>query len=199
MIAVGIVVALIVGLLGQWPVAPVVGWAAACLVFVTWAWIRVAPMDARRTSDHASREDPSKTTSSTLLLLASVASLAALVFVLAQAQSSSALPKVALAVVGVASLVLSWGLVHTLYTLRYAILYYADSSKPIDFQQKDDPRYLDFAYLAFTIGMTFQVSDTNLQSSVIRVTALRHALVSYLFGAVILAGAVNIVAGLGSG
>ncbi len=59
------------------------------------------------------------------------------------------------------------------------------------------PTYRDFAYLAFTIGMTFQVSDTNLKSSDIRATALRHGLLSYLFGSLILAAAVNIIAGLG--
>jgi uncharacterized membrane protein len=55
---------------------------------------------------------------------------------------------------------------------------------------------VDFAYLAFTIGMTFQVSDTNLTAKPIRRTALRHALISYLFGAVIVALVINIVASL---
>ena len=66
----------------------------------------------------------------------------------------------------------------------------------MDFNQDDPPRYTDFAYLAFTIGMTFQVSDTNLKTSEIRATALRHALLSYLFGSVILAATINLVAGL---
>jgi uncharacterized membrane protein len=91
---------------------------------------------------------------------------------------------------------LSWFLVHTIYTLRYAVLYYADPARPVDFNQKAPPKYTDFAYLSFTVGMTFQVSDTDLQSSAIRVATLKHMLVSYLFGAVILAGVVNVVAGL---
>jgi uncharacterized membrane protein len=60
----------------------------------------------------------------------------------------------------------------------------------------DLPSYRDFAYLAMTIGMTFQVSDTDLKSTAMRATALRHALLSYLFGSLILAAAVNLVAGL---
>ena len=68
----------------------------------------------------------------------------------------------------------------------------------MDFNQAAPPRYVDFAYLAFTIGMTFQVSDTDLQTPAIRATALRHALLSYLFGAVIVATTVNLVAGLGT-
>jgi uncharacterized membrane protein len=66
----------------------------------------------------------------------------------------------------------------------------------VNFNQDEPPDYVDFAYLAFTIGMTFQVSDTDLQESAIRHTALRHALLSYLFGAVIVAGTINLVAGL---
>jgi uncharacterized membrane protein len=65
------------------------------------------------------------------------------------------------------------------------------------FNQAERPDFRDFAYVALTIGMTFQVSDTDLQSSAMRATALRHALLSFLFGAVILAATVNLVAGLG--
>jgi uncharacterized membrane protein len=93
------------------------------------------------------------------------------------------------------SVALSWFLVHTLFTLRYALLYQS-SDGGVDFNQKGSPRYLDFAYLAFTIGMTFQVSDTDIGSSAIRAAALRHALLSYLFGAVILATSVNFIVGL---
>jgi uncharacterized membrane protein len=61
---------------------------------------------------------------------------------------------------------------------------------------KQPPHYVDFAYLAFTVGMTFQVSDTNLHSREIRAAVLKHMLLSYLFGSVILATTVNLVAGL---
>ena len=65
-----------------------------------------------------------------------------------------------------------------------------------DFNQDEPPAYVDFAYLAFTIGMTYQVSDTDLQTRTIRATALRQAMLSYLLGAVILAITINLVAGL---
>ena len=58
------------------------------------------------------------------------------------------------------------------------------------------PDYTDFAYLALTIGMTFQVSDTPLSTRRVRRVALRHALLSYLYGAVIVAIMVNGVGGL---
>jgi uncharacterized membrane protein len=80
--------------------------------------------------------------------------------------------------------------------LRYAQLYYTRPQGGVNFNQETPPRYLDFAYPAFTIGMTFQVSDTDLEKPEIRVAALRHGLLSYLFGAVILAATINLIAGL---
>ena len=87
---------------------------------------------------------------------------------------------------------------HTVYTLQYARLYYSDEPGGIDFNQAAPPRYADFAYLSLTMGMTFQVSDTDLQTSTIRATALRQALLSYLFGVVIVATTINLIASLGS-
>jgi uncharacterized membrane protein len=98
----------------------------------------------------------------------------------------------------VLSVVISWLVVHTLFTLRYALVYYTGNERGVDFNQTAPPRYTDFAYLAFTVGMTFQVSDTTLTTHAIRSTALRHALLSYLFGSLILAATVNLVASLAS-
>jgi uncharacterized membrane protein len=80
--------------------------------------------------------------------------------------------------------------------LRYARSYYGEPAGGISFNEQDPPAYLDFAYFSFTIGMTFQVSDTNITRKAIRHLALHHALLSYLFGAVILATAINIFASL---
>ena len=90
----------------------------------------------------------------------------------------------------------SWLTVHTLYLLRYGDLYYGDPIGGIDFNDDDPPDYHDFAYLALTIGMTFQVSDTTLQSKRMRRLAIRHALLSFLFVAVIGALAINAFASL---
>jgi uncharacterized membrane protein len=91
-----------------------------------------------------------------------------------------------------ASVVLAWATVHTLFTIRYARLYHG-SERGVDFARQKAPRYLDFAYLAFTIGMTHQVSDTDLKRSRIRATALIHGLLSYVFGVFI----INLVASPG--
>jgi uncharacterized membrane protein len=96
--------------------------------------------------------------------------------------------------IGVLSVVLSWAVVHTVFTQRYARACYSPPAGGIEFNEKDPPTYLDFACLSFTIGMTFQVSDTGITTKPVRRIALRHALLSYLFGAVILAVAINLVA-----
>lgn len=94
------------------------------------------------------------------------------------------------------SVALSWLLIQTVYTLRYAHLYYEKPEGSVDFIQTPEPDYLDFAYLAFTIGMNYQVSDTNISQRPMRRLLLSHALLSYLYGVVIIALAINVVSGL---
>ncbi len=95
------------------------------------------------------------------------------------------------------SVFVSWTLIHTVFTLRYTRLYYSGEVGGIDFNQDDEaPQYSDFAYLSFTIGMTFQVSDTNIETKQIRQAALRHAWISFPMGAVIIATSINLVSGL---
>jgi uncharacterized membrane protein len=130
------------------------------------------------------------------LLSASVSSLVAVGFVLVDAGHSSSSSKGLLIGLTIASVVLAWATVHTVYMLRYARLFYAAPIGGIDFHDGELPDYHDLAYVALTIGMTFQVSDTDLVSKAIRRTAIRHALLSYLFGAVIVAITINIVASL---
>ena len=195
MIAAGAITAATLVVVGRWTYAIIGGWGVCCAVYLVWVWAVIGRADEKRTRDLASREDPARSTSDTLLLVASVASLVALVVIAFQTKSDGAEKGVS-ATVGIVSVALSWIFVHTLYTLRYAVLYYSDRSHPIEFHQAQAPRYWDFAYVAFTIGATFQVSDTNLKSSAVRAVALRHALLSYVFGAVILAGAVNLISSL---
>lgn len=196
--AVGAAVAALIALVGPWQIAPLVGWDAASLVFLGWMWRSLVPADAQTTSRLAARENSSRPLADIALLLASVASLGgvAAVLVESKAKGGSVSPATAITI-AITTIVLSWLVVHTVYTLRYAKLFYVDGQgSGIDFNQRQPPCYLDFAYLAFTVGMTFQVSDTDLQDSEVRATALRHMFVSYLFGAVIIAATINLVAGL---
>jgi uncharacterized membrane protein len=197
-LAAGMTAAVLVAVLAAWQAAPLAGWDVACLVFLAWMWRSMWPADAQVTAKLAAREDPSGALADSALLLAAVVSLIGVGFVLVEGKSKGGPIGPAVAVgLGITSVVLSWAVVHTVFALRYAKLYYADcKGSGIDFNQKEPPQYSDFAYLAFTIGMTFQVSDTDLRNRVIRATALRHMWLSYLFGTVIIATTINLVAGL---
>jgi uncharacterized membrane protein len=194
--ACGCAAIVLVGLLVSWKFAFSSGWVCAALVFLVMTWRVVAPMDADETASHATEEDPPKRTTEFLVLAASVASLAGVGYLLVQASTATGATQGIAAGLGVVSVVVSWLVVHTLYMLRYAVLYYGGEVGGIDFNQTAPPRYSDFAYLAFTVGMTFQISDTSLTSHDIRTACLRHALLSYLFGSLILAAMVNLVASL---
>jgi uncharacterized membrane protein len=196
MVIVGLATALAVGtLLDSWAYAPAMGWAAASLTYLIWVWAVVGRLRADATAAHARREDPGRGVSDALVLSATVASFAGVALILLDASNAEGGTKAAIISMALGSVALSWFLVHTLFTLRYASIYYQDRAG-VDFNEDKLPRYLDFAYLAFTVGMTFQVSDTDLKTEAIRTTVLRQALLSYLLGTIVLATTINLVAGL---
>jgi uncharacterized membrane protein len=181
---------------GGWTVALPAGWAAAALVSVGSTWIRIAPMDADETAAHAQAEDYSRPKADLIILGASVASLVSVGFALVEARHRSGTDKGLLIALAVTVVALSWLAVHFVYAVRYGDLYYGDPVGGVDFNEKERPDYRDFAYFALTIGMTFQVSDTTITDKSVRRQVTRHALLSYLFGAVIVALAINTVASL---
>jgi uncharacterized membrane protein len=180
----------------EWPVVVSIGWCALALVILVWIWATIVPKDSEATAKHARSEDFSRATADIVLLGASVASLVAVAMTLVLAGDAHDGRKAALITLTILTVALAWLLVHTVFTVRYGDLYYADPVGGIDFNEDDKPDYRDFAYLALTIGMTFQVSDTDLQAKPIRRNAIRHALLSYAFGTVIVAITINIVASL---
>jgi uncharacterized membrane protein len=193
---VGAAAGAIVSLWTIWQAAILIGWDVSVSTLLGWLWLALWGLSAEETQKHARREDPSIHLSELLWLSAGVAVLAAVGLLLVRAGSATGGNKAYLISLGVVSVALSWTLVHTVFTLRYARAYYGPPVGGIDFNEDDPPTYLDFAYLAVTIGMTFQVSDTNLTNKTIRRIALGHALLSYLFGAVIVALVINVVSSL---
>jgi uncharacterized membrane protein len=188
--------ALAVGAGAAWSVDVLGAWDAAALALLTLAWPNIAASDAAATAGLASDEDDSRRGSEAVLLGASAASLIAVAFTLAEAGREHHVARAGLTLLALSSVALAWACVHTVYTLRYARLYYTPPIGGIAFHEGDRPDYLDFAYVALTIGMTFQVSDTDISKKGIRRAAIHHALLSYLFGAVILAIAISTVATL---
>ena len=193
---VGLAVAGLAIKLGHWKLAPLLGWDSAALVYLVWTWRNIWPMDAAETSSHALREDPSRAASDIAMLVASVASLVAVGLILYESGQSKGALQILQVGLGFVSVVVSWAMVHTLFTLSYAEIYYGKPAGGIDFNESDEPEYKDFAYLAFTVGMTFQVSDTEITTKAIRQTVLKQAIIAYLFGTVIVASTINLIAGL---
>src|SRR5262245_47274060 len=180
----------------SWAVAALFAWEAGAVVYLVWVWSTIGRADQAATERLAASEDSSRAATEWLLLTAGVASLIAVGFVLAQASRAGSLDEGLLTALAVASVLLAWTTVHTIFTLRYARLYYAPPVGGIDFPDNAVPEYSDVAYIAFTIGMTFQVADTNLARRSIRRTVLHHGLLSYLFGTVIVALTVSSVASI---
>ncbi|MFI6760919.1 DUF1345 domain-containing protein [Micromonospora sp. NPDC050417] len=185
-----------VGIFDAAVLGPLVGWDCAALFYLVWARARLWPLDPDETARFALRADSNRGLRDSLLLFACLASLLAIGVVLTRAKPLDGFPEQLHIALGIISVLFSWAVIHTVFAGRYARLYYTGTDGGVRFNQQSPPRYTDFAYLAFTLGMTFQVSDTPLSSPVIRRTALRHALLSYLFGAVIIASTVNLIAGL---
>jgi uncharacterized membrane protein len=202
MLAAGAATFITAGSLGNWVDAPALGWATAALIYVVWVWLVIARMDPQETEQHATSEDPSRGVTDLLILVANLASIAAAIAVMVNSHAEDTGTRLYSAGLALACVALSWMLVQTLFTLRYAELYYSPDADAggqvggISFNQDRPPQYTDFAYLATSLGMTYQVSDTNLGNHRIRTEALKHSLLSYLFGTVILAVTINLVIGL---
>jgi uncharacterized membrane protein len=186
-------------LLTSWQVAVTLAWIVSASVFLVWIWINIRGSDGPRTAELATIEDPSRIVADLLLVAASGASLAAVAFALLKASTQHGTAKGLIIAVAGLCLVVSWTTVNTVFTLKYASLYYGDVPGGIVFDGEPAPTYADFAYLAFTIGMTYQVSDTPLSTRTIRKTALRHALLSFVFVTSVVAMTINIVAQLFTG
>ncbi|WP_438352544.1 DUF1345 domain-containing protein [Microbacterium sp. CJ88] len=173
------------------------GWAVGALIAVVWILLVVWPMDAASTRAHARREDPGRRLARLIAVAGSVASLGAVAAVLLQSHDTDRAGRFVLAGIAVVSVVASWALIQTDYMLRMAHVYYADPEGGIDFNQDEDPMFTDFAYIAVGLGMTYQISDTDLRTNALRRIVIAQTLLAYVFGAVILATVVNLVAGLG--
>lgn len=179
----------------EWQVAILTGWDVNSAAFIAIVYIGSRGKDSAATRAAAMGEDDSRTAAEAILVGASISSLVGVAFALIAASTTHGIVKSGITALVVLSVVLSWLAVHVVFTLRYARLYYAHDGG-IDFHSDVPPDFRDFLYVALTIGMTFQVSDTDLNAKAIRMTALRHALLSYLFGVVVVATTINVIATL---
>jgi uncharacterized membrane protein len=155
---IGLLVVVVLVWFLPWGMAVVAGWDTAALTFLVSIWPIILGADAAHTAQLAMGEDETRGTAAGLLLGASVASLLGVVLTLDLAGRESGPLRVLLIGVAVLTVVLSWTVVNTVYTLRYADLHYRSREAGIGFGDpagQDRPTYRDFAYVAFTIGVCY--------------------------------------------
>jgi uncharacterized membrane protein len=195
-VAIGIVVGVVVGVAAAPLLGVLVGIAAAGTSTVVAGWIVLWPMDAAATRANVLREDFRPVLEEIVIVTAALGGLVAIVVLLLLSRSESG---AAAAVAAPAGVAMVWAGLQLTYTTRYAHLYYETPEGGIDFNSGDPPAYRDFFYFSYNLGMTYQVSDTAVSSSRIRGIVMRHCLLSYVFGTVILATTINLVVGIVAG
>jgi uncharacterized membrane protein len=181
-----------------------IGWDcfSICMIFIS--GVVFSSMRPRQIRVLAKQEDAGRIVVFIIVLAATVGSLLGVMLLLGN-KDKWLLGKGMETFIYITGVICSWILLHTMFTYRYALLYYGEH--PLDpdihtvgLQIPNElwPDYLDFAYFAFVIGMTFQVSDIEISSRMIRRVALVHGLLSFLFNTVIVALTINVVVDLRS-
>ena len=193
--ALGVAVGAVIALIGPWQLSVLVGWDVAAAALVGTIWTSIGRLDADGTRLTATREDDSRIAARAVVTVACVASLIGVFTGIIKARETQGAGGVVMSVASILAVVLAWLAVHTIFTLHYAHRYY-DKGGGIEFPDDAAPSYRDFAYVAFTVGMTFQVSDTDISDRAMRWLLLRHAALAYVFGTVIVGLTINLLAGL---
>jgi uncharacterized membrane protein len=186
----------------EFRVASLIIWIVFACTYLLMSWLVFVTCSKEQMRVHAGREDGSRTFVSLLLMVSSFAGMLT-VLVLIVAGDTAGISQPSFLAIIIASMFLSWAMVHTTYTFHYAHLYYDDKegepeqhAAGLDFPGEQEPDYLDFAYFSFVIGMTFQVSDVQVTSHHVRKQTLVHALLSFGLNTVVVALAINLIAGL---
>jgi uncharacterized membrane protein len=203
-LAISIIVFFIIRNLYSVPALILFTWISFASMVIILDWIIILSSHPREVRKIAKLQDSSRITLFLTVSGASLASLVAIVFLLTSTKGHSKADFNEHIILAISAVVISWWLVHTIFTLLYAHLYYdtdTDSGETktiggLMFPGNEEPDYLDFVYFSFVIGMTFQVSDIEISSRYIRRFALLHALMSFAFNTAILALSINVISGL---
>ncbi|RYF99854.1 MAG: DUF1345 domain-containing protein [Chitinophagaceae bacterium] len=212
-----LLIACLVGLLAY---APVYYWSPSIKFMVVWLgvsismsllyWITFFSAKPHEIRKIARMQDSSRPVIFLIVLLSAFVSLLAIILLLKSLPSKDGAAYYIHLALSVSSVAMGWILIHTIFTVRYAHLYYqpganekhtdlqnqAEKFGGLDFPGDEEPGYLDFAYFAFVIGMTFQVSDVEISSARLRRIALIQGLLSFAFNAIIVALCINIISGI---
>ncbi|AGM29020.1 DUF1345 domain-containing protein [Mycobacteroides abscessus] len=193
-LAVGIIAGALTGsVLARWQVALLAVVIVTAVINVVWSLVVLWPMDPDQTRTRAGSEDMDDELGDLAMLLVLVASLSAIGILLVSANDED---KGTYAGLCIGAILTVWAMLHTIYAARYARIYYQGVPGGIDFNSDVPPRYVDFYYFSFNLGMTYQVSDTAVTTSHLRDVVLKHCLFSYIYGTVIIACTINLVINL---
>ena len=192
-VAVGVVAGGMASLALDGLLAVLVGACGVSLAYVVLAVSVLWPMDAARTRSNSVREDFQPLVQEATVVALSLVNLLTIMVILVRGGTET---RTTGAVLGLLGILLTWAMLHLMYGARYAHEYYRHPQGGIDFNDDEPPRYVDFLYFSFNLGMTFQVSDNNVVTTGLRAIILRHCLLSYIFSTVILAATVNVVLGV---
>lgn len=175
-------------------------WDAFALSFIVTSWIVFFTRPVAEIIKQANKEDGSRVFVMTSILVSSFGSMfTVLLLMISKGQSPER--EVTTVILSVTGMMLSWAMVHTIFTFHYAHMYYDEEIdtpqiKALNFPDEKKPDYIDFAYFSFVIGMTFQVSDVEISSRKIRRTALAHGLLAFALNTFVVALTINLIAGL---
>ncbi|BDH57053.1 DUF1345 domain-containing protein [Tsukamurella sp. PLM1] len=195
-LAVGVVTAFAVGAFAGFGLGALLGIGVAALVFVVVGWLFLWPLDAASTRATVRRENFRPRGTELVVGVIAVSGLVAILILLLAGHTDA--KNVAAGGALLAAFAV-WASLHLTYATQYAALYYGDEGDEpggIDWGSDEPPAYRDFFYFSYNLGMTYQVSDNSVSTSEIRAVVLRHCLLSYAFGTVILATAINLVVGI---
>lgn len=178
----------------------VAAYDAAAVVLLANYWLIGIKRDAKETSRRAALTDPGKNVVLWVVIVSCLAGLGSAVNVLGHGPNVPQADRSLALGLGLAAVVLGWLLIHSTFIFRYAHLYYVDDNgsmrRGMIFPGDDDPDDYDFAYFAFVIGMTFQVSDVQIVDSGVRRLATLHGLISFAYNTAILALVINLASSL---
>ena len=167
---------------------------AFCVLAAAWLTILITPQRMLRA--RAQEEDFGRTMIFVFVVVAACASLFAVGFLVSVGSGHGGH-----LLLGLATVILSWSLIQTVFGLHYAHGFYGDSDQPGErrhaggllFPGERMPDYFDFAYFSFVIGMTCQVSDVQITSHRMRRLALLQSVLAFGFNTIILALLINTV------
>jgi uncharacterized membrane protein len=184
------------------PTSAIAVWDAFAACSGLLAWLTITTTPQKHLPAHARAQDLSRALIFGFVVTAACVALLAVAFVIRAHQSEMRTGLTLPVVLALGTVALSWILLHTVYSLHYAHVYYGDSDEDdkhdggLQFPGDELPDYLDFAYFSFVVGMTCQVSDVTINSKRMRRLALMHGVISFAFNTFILALLINTVSGL---